>query len=1116
MVHPSNKRWPVIQDILKREGIAKQHLNSFDEFLERGLQSIIKEVDKIDIENAEYPYKIQLGKVKLQQPRMMELDGSITHITPAEARLRNVSYSAPVMMEASVIEDGKILESRFVHIGDVPVMAKSNACILNNFSNQKLIEHGEDPNDPGGYFIINGSERVIVGLEDLSYNKIIVDRETLGGNIVFKAKVYSSIVGYRAKLELVMKNDGLIVARIPGSPVDIPVVTLMRALGLESDKEIAAVVSLVDELQDELEGSFEKAGDVPTSKDAIVYISKRIAPGMLEEFQIKRAETLLDWGLLPHLGKHPENRKEKAQFLGEAACKLLELKLGWITPDDKDHYGNKVIKFAGQMLADLFRTAFRNLVRDMKYQLERSGQKRGINAVAAAIRPGIITDKLNNAIATGNWGRGRVGVTQLLDRTNYLSTISHLRRIQSPLSRTQPNFEARDLHATHFGRICPSETPEGSNCGLVKNLALSGIISVNVPSEEIIEKLYDLGTVHFFDAKDDLKKDGTRIFVDGRLIGYYKDGLELAESLRDLRRNSKIHPHVGVSFHKSDENEDATRRLYVNCNAGRVLRPLIIIKDNKPLLTQDLLDKISKKLLSWTDLLRMSVLELIDANEEENCYVTLDDKDTKKYTHLEVFPPSILGAGASIIPYPEHNQSPRNTYESAMAKQSLGFSTPMMNTSTYVRQHLMLYPQVPAVNTKAMKLLGLEDRPAGQNCVVAVLPFDGYNIEDAIVLSQASVDRGLGRTFFFRIYDAEAKQYPGGMRDSFEIPNAEDNIRGYKGERAYRLLEEDGVVASESPVKGGDILIGKTSPPRFMEEYREFESSGPYRRDTSIGVRPSETGVIDTVVMTQSNEGGKMYKIRARDMRIPEIGDKFASRHGQKGVMGLLAKAEDLPYTAEGMSPDVLINPHAFPSRMTVGMMMESICGKAASFRGKRFDGSAFVGEKMDEVKKVMDTHDFKYSGKEIMYDGRTGKAFPVDVFIGVVYYQKLHHMVADKIHARARGQVQMLTKQPTEGRARGGGLRFGEMERDCLIAYGASMILKDRLLDESDKSDIFVCERCGLVAYHDVKQRKYVCRVCGDKAKVSSVSVAYAFKLLLQEMQSLNIAPRLLIKEKL
>jgi len=1109
-----NKNWSVIQNILKNEGIARQHLNSFDEFVDDGLQSIIHEVDHVDIENAEYPYKIQLGKIKLQQPRMMELDGSITHVTPAEARLRNISYAAPIMMEASVIEDGKTLESRFVHIGDMPVMVKSHGCILHSFANQKLIEHGEDPKDPGGYFIINGSERVIVGLEDLSYNKIIVDAEKIGGKIVHKAKVYSSIVGYRAKLELIMKEDGLIVAKIPGSPVDIPVVTLIRALGLESDKEIASVVSLVETIQNELEGSFEKAGDVPTPKEAVVYISKRIAPGMLEEFQIKRAETLLDWGLLPHLGKHPENRKEKAFFLGEAACKLIELKLGWIEPDDKDHYGNKVIKFAGQMLADLFRTAFRNLVRDMKYQLERSGQKRGLNAVAAAIRPGIISDKLNNAIATGNWGRGRVGVTQLLDRTNYLSTISHLRRVQSPLSRTQPNFEARDLHSTHFGRICPAETPEGSNCGLVKNLALSAIISQNVPSEDVVEILYNSGVNDLVTATNDMKKGGTRIFVDGKLIGFHKNGKKLTEVMRDLRRTAKLHPHVGISIYEPDQ-EGATARLYVNCNAGRVLRPLIIIANNKSLLTDEFIDKISKKLISWNDLIRMGIIELIDANEEENCYVTFDATNTKKFTHVEIFPSAILGAGASIIPYPEHNQSPRNTYESAMAKQSLGFSTPMMNTSTYVRQHFMLYPQTPIVTTKSLNLLGMEERPAGQNCVVAVLPFDGYNIEDAIVLSRSSVDRGLARTFFYRIYDAEAKQYPGGMRDNFEIPNADDNIRGYKGEKSYRVLEEDGIVATESSVTGGDILIGKTSPPRFMEEYKEFESSGPYRRDTSIGVRPSETGVVDTVVMTQSHEGGKMYKIRVRDMRVPEIGDKFASRHGQKGVLGILAKNEDLPYTEQGVTPDVLINPHAFPSRMTVGMMMESVTGKAAAVRGKQFDGSAFVGEKMDVVKNILDKAGFKYSGKEKMYDGRTGKSFLVDVFIGVVYYQKLHHMVADKIHARARGQVQMLTKQPTEGRARGGGLRFGEMERDCLIAYGASMLLKDRLLDESDKTEVLVCEKCGLTGFHDARKRKFVCAQCGDNAPISSVSVAYAFKLLLQEILSLNVAPRLKLKER-
>jgi DNA-directed RNA polymerase subunit B len=300
-----------------------------------------------------------------------------------------------------------------------------------------------------------------------------------------------------------------------------------------------------------------------------------------------------------------------------------------------------------------------------------------------------------------------------------------------------------------------------------------------------------------------------------------------------------------------------------------------------------------------------------------------------------------------------------------------------------------------------------------------------------------------------------------------------------------------------------------------MEEYKEFEVKGPYRRDTSIGVRPSESGVVDTVIMTQSVEGGKMYKIRVRDMRIPEIGDKFASRHGQKGVVGMLVNQEDLPYTENGVVPDVMINPHAFPSRMTVGMFMESLGGKAASLRGKIVDGSAFLGEKLNDIKDVMESYGFKHTGKEVMYDGRTGKRFPADVYVGVVYYQKLHHMVADKIHSRARGQVQMLTKQPTEGRARGGGLRFGEMDRDCLIAYGASMMLKDRLLEESDKAEVNICEKCGLLAYFDTKQRKYICRVDGDKGKISNVIIAYAFKLLLQEMMSLNVAPRLLIKEK-
>jgi DNA-directed RNA polymerase subunit B len=696
-----------------------------------------------------------------------------------------------------------------------------------------------------------------------------------------------------------------------------------------------------------------------------------------------------------------------------------------------------------------------------------------------------------------------------------MSTISHLRRIQSPLSRSQPNFEARDLHATHFGRICPAETPEGSNCGLVKNLALSAVISVSVSSAEIVEKLFEFGVEHVDEANEKLRSIGARIFVDGRLIGYAEDGRRLSIALKDMRRSGKIHPHIGIYFYSS-LNDNATKRLYVSCNAGRVLRPLAVVKDGRALVTDEIIEKVSKKFLSWTDLLYMGMIELVDANEEENCYVAVEVAHIEKtHTHLEIFASAILGVGASIIPYPEHNQSPRNTYESAMAKQSLGFSTPLMNASTYVRQHFMLYAQTPMVSTKAINLLGLDDRPTGQNAVVAVLPFEGYNIEDAIVFNKSSVERGLGRTFFYRVYEAESKQYPGGMKDTFELPASDANIRGFRGEKAYRLLEQDGAIMHEAVVTGGDILIGRTSPPRFMEEYKEFEVKGPYRRDTSVGVRPSENGVVDTVIMTQSIEGGKMYKIRVRDMRIPEIGDKFASRHGQKGVIGMLVSQEDLPYTEDGVVPDIMINPHAFPSRMTVGQFMESLGGKAASLRCRAVDGSAFLGEKLDDLKGVLEEYGFKYSGKEAMYEGRSGKKFPADVYVGVVYYQKLHHMVADKIHSRARGQVQMLTKQPTEGRARGGGLRFGEMERDCLIAYGASMMLKDRLLEESDKAEVNVCERCGLLSYYDVKQRRYVCRVDGEKAKISSVVIAYAFKLLLQEMMSLNIAPRLIAKEK-
>jgi DNA-directed RNA polymerase subunit B len=1106
--------WPLVRRMLEEEGIARQHLNSYNEFVHRGIQSIVDEVGYFDVEAPPAPYRVRFGKVRIGRPQVLESHGAYMEVKPMEARLRNLTYASPIELEM-IVEEGSQTRTTTQVIGNLPVMVKSDLCPLSQMTPEQLIEVGEDPLDPGGYFIINGSERVIVGLEDLSPNKIIVDVEKVGTTEVYKAKIYSSIIGYRSKLEIHIKPDGGLYVKAPQVPSDLPLINLIRALGIERDDEIAAAVSLKPEVQELLEVSFDKAQDVRTTREALLYIGNRIAPGMTEDVRLRKAENFLDMVLLPHIGRRPEDRRDKAYFLGEAACKLLELKLGWIEPDDKDHYGNKVVKLAGQLLADILRTAFRNLVKDMKYQLERAGTRRGVQAVAAAVRPGIITEKLANAIATGNWGRGRVGVTQLLDRTNYLSALSHLRRVQSPLSRSQPNFEARELHPTQFGRICPVETPEGANVGLVKNLALSAVISVTAPTEQILDILGQLGVRPPDLAGPELKERGCRVFVEGRLAGYVADGARLASQLRQYRREGFIRYDVGIAYYQP-KSEKGTPRLYINAGAGRVLRPLVVVQDGVPLLRQEHVDRVEKGRMSWRELVALGVIELIDADEEENCVVAMRWEDVgPHHTHLELYPPFMLGVTASLIPFAEHNQSPRNTYEAAMAKQSIGLPYANYAFTPHVRQHLLVYPQVPLTTTKMASLLHLGRRPIGQNCVVAVLSYEAYNIEDAIVVSKGAVDRGWGRSVFYRLYEAEAKQYLGGMKDTFEIPDPRGNVRGYKGERFYRLLEQDGAVMVEAEVAGNDVLIGRTSPPRFMAEYREFEVRGPYRRDTSVAMRPSEMGVVDTVFITETAEGNKLYKVRVRHTRPPEIGDKFASRHGQKGVIGLIVPPEDLPYTADGIVPDIIISSHAFPSRMTVGQFLESLTGKAAALAARPLDGTPFEGVSEEELARILESYGFKRSGKEVMYDPRTGKPLKAEVFIGVIYYQKLHHMVADKIHARARGQVQMLTKQPTEGRSRGGGLRFGEMERDCIISYGASMVLKDRLLDESDKTQVQICEGCGLLAYYDGRTRRYVCRLCGDEARVSTVEVAYAFKLLLQEMMALAIAPRVALQER-
>jgi DNA-directed RNA polymerase subunit B len=1108
----------LLKTFFNEKGLVRQHLDSYNEFIDHGLQEVVDEVNQIPIEIPENPYSVKLGQIwvidpqsRITGPYATEVDGTKHEIYPMEARLRNLAYAAPIALEMTPIIDGREQDTELVYIGNIPVMLKSKLCFLSQLSKEELISAGEDPDDPGGYFVVNGSERVIVAMEDLAPNRVIIDLDEKGTSPVYQAKIFSTTVGFRARIELKLKADDAIYVSMPGVPTEIPFIVIMRALNLEKDKDIAEAVSLDKDIQKELAASFEKAIGVDTPQDAILFIGNRVAHGQVEEYRLQKAETALDKNFLPHLGRTEKQRKDKAIFLGEMASRVIQLKMGRRQQDDKDHFKNKRLRLAGPLLADLFRVAFRNLTRDIKYQLERIGVKGPIITVSAAVRPGIITERFQHALATGNWGRGRVGITQLLDRTNYISTLSHLRRLQSPLSRSQPNFEARDLHPTHWGRLCPNETPEGSNCGLVKNLALSSSISVGVNPDKIRQLLFEMGTVPSQEVNEAMKINGAKVFVDGNIIGFCSNPEDMVSSFREKRRTGEISTEVNITHFTKAQTE--SEEVHINCDEGRVRRPLIIVENGVPKLQAKHLKRIALGEWAWEDLVKNGLVEYLDASEEENAYVAISlDKVGPEHSHAEIATFTILGICASTIPYPEHNQSPRNSYQAAMAKQALGIYGTNFQNRVDSRSHVLHYPQAPLVETELMEVMGYKQRPTGQNCVVAVLSFEGYNMEDAIIFNKASIERGLARSTFFRIYEAECRQYLGGLKDKFTVP--EPGTRGYRGEQYYRLLEPDGIISLESAVTGGDVLIGRISPPRFLEEYKEFEVKGPSMRDTSADMRPSENGVVDAIFITESGEGSKLVKVRVRDQRIPELGDKFASRHGQKGVIGLIVPQEDLPFSDEGTVPDLIINPHAIPSRMTIGQFIESLSGKCAAARGKPVDGTPFTNEGPTEIRNSLVKLGFSHTGSEVFYNGTTGEKFVADVFIGVVYYQKLHHMVADKIHARARGQVQMLTRQPTEGRARGGGLRFGEMERDCLIGHGAAMLLRDRLLEESDKYTLYICENCGQIAYYDMKQRKYICKICDEKAKVAPVIVSYAFKLLLQELQSLCITPKLKLNE--
>lgn len=1204
--------WTVISSFFQEKGLVSQQLDSFDEFIATNVQDLVWEDAHLildqpaqhmtDEDNINKRYEITFGKIYISRPSMTEADGTTHPLFPQEARLRNLTYSSPMLVDmkkrvqVSVDDEtipnfepeweterdefgNEIAEPAVqVPIGKVPIMLRSKFCSLRDLGEHELYELKECPYDMGGYFIINGSEKVLIAQERSAANIVQVFKKSGPSPISHVAEIRSALEkGSRLISSMQIKlytRDGrgagrTIKATLPYVKQDIPIVVVFRALGVVPDGEILEHICFDQndwQMLEMLKPCVEEGFVIQDREVALDFIGRRgSALGIRREKRIQYARDILQKEFLPHISQEEGFETRKAFFLGYMVNRLLLCALERKEEDDRDHFGRKRLDLAGPLMAGLFRVLFRKLTKDIYRYMQRCVETNKDFNLNLAVKPSIITNGLRYSLATGNWGEqkkamsSRAGVSQVLNRYTYSSTLSHLRRTNTPIGRDGKLAKPRQLHNTHWGLVCPAETPEGQACGLVKNLSLMSCISVGSPSDMILDYLDEWGMEPLEEYVPSDAEHSTKIFVNGVWVGTHRIPADLVRNIKDLRRRGDISPEVSIIRNIRE------KEFKLFTDAGRVYRPLFIVDDdpesenkgelklNKSHIERlqaaqdetgeygmEVDDEEEDGIYGWSSLVKNGVVEYVDAEEEETIMIAMAPEDltsgrvgvdeqrnvdmdrdpglrikpainpsTHTFTHCEIHPSMILGVAASIIPFPDHNQSPRNTYQSAMGKQAMGVYSTNYNVRMDTMSNILYYPQKPLAKTQAMEYLKFRELPAGQNAIVAIACYSGYNQEDSMIMNQSSIDRGLFRSLFYRSYTDQERRVGMSVVEEFEKPLRSNTLRLKHG--TYEKLDEDGLVAPGVRVSGEDIIIGKTTPIQPDTEELGQRTKFHTKRDASTPLRSTESGIVDQVLLTTNHDGVKFVKVRMRTTKVPQIGDKFASRHGQKGTIGVTYRHEDMPFSAEGVVPDLIINPHAIPSRMTVAHLIECLLSKVSSMRGYEGDATPFTDLTVDAVSKLLRENGYQSRGFEVMYNGHTGKKLMAQVFFGPTYYQRLRHMVDDKIHARARGPVQILTRQPVEGRSRDGGLRFGEMERDCMIAHGAAGFLRERLMEASDAFRVHVCGICGLMSViANLKRNNFECRSCKNKTNIYQLHIPYAAKLLFQELMAMNIAPRL------
>jgi DNA-directed RNA polymerase III subunit RPC2 len=1096
----SEKSIELIKMFFKNKGLARQHIESFNYFINHDISNIVKANDIVD-SDIDHTFYLKYTDVRVSMPSLEE--NMIKHtLYPMECRLRDLTYASNLYVDIEYVRNKQIIKKKDVFMGRIPIMLQSCKCLLNSHDediklsetaiDKNLFTTQECPYDIGGYFIVRGIEKVILIQEQLSKNRIIIENGPKG----FYSSVTSSTHEHKSKTSIIFKNDCYYLKNSVFSE-EVPVMAVIKACNMISDREIVECVGR--EFSDAIILSFEELtkNKIYTSKQACLYLAGYMKM-KADANKIEEVRNVLVENILPNIKYEGVDLRNKGLMICLMIRRLIFTQHHILEEEDKDFIGNKRFELAGQLLSILFEDSFKKFNWELKRSIDKILTKRSRAQEFDALtffnlQTNIITTSMQRAISSGNWNlkrfrMDRSGVTHVLIRHSYISAVGMMTKVNSHFEKTRKVSGPRALHTSSWGMFCPADTPEGESCGLVKNLSLLAEVTTDSELSPVIDTLGYLGVVEMslLYSHEIHRDDMYMVFLNGDIFGVTKSCNNLVQNFRYYRRKGIINKYVSIYI------DEKLKSINISADNGRLCRPLIIITDemknklkdtktnngNSHMTFDCVISDLEMEYKSFDDLVEDGKIEYLDANEENDCLIAIKLEDiNEKTTHLEIADFAILGYVAGLIPFPNHNQSPRNTYQCAMGKQAIGYIA-LNSRKRFDGVVLQLCnTQRPLTTSQILNITDYNKIPAGQDAMVAVMSYSGYDIEDALIINKDSLDRGFARTEVYKTQSFLLKKYSDNRSDIL-LPDIKNPV-----------LDKDGIGKPGELLVDGTVYINKSSP---YEDGYKF----------SGGVHKGSPVFIDKVLITKC-EDQTLIKITLRQTRVPEIGDKFSSRHGQKGVVGLIVPQIDMPFSDSGLVPDIIMNPHGFPSRMTVGKIIELLTGKAGIVGGGICDATIFKKNEVDLACDMLVKNGFNYGGKDCFYSGTSGEPLYAYIYYGPVFYQRLKHMVADKIHMRARGPRAILTRQPTEGRSRDGGLRLGEMERDCLIGYGASSLIVERLMESSDVFETFCCKSCGILVY------KGGCNICKDTSPIS-IRLPYACKLLFQELMSMNILPRL------